>query len=173
MMLLWENPQLMSWREQSSWRRGCRPGAGGTILSNSGNHQTVNSDLWSVIVVQCCHHIKPDHSFRLNTLLIMDSVRKAQARLSSYPLHLASCGPEAASYGRCVGEHLGEVRRDQCLAQWTSFITCVRNSAKKMGTRLWILSLDWSMNVNSELWLVNHYQYWALIGGARNTFVNM
>ena len=66
----------------------------------------------------------------------MESVKKAKARLGSYPLHLASCNVEGASYGRCVGEHLGEVRKDQCQAEWNLFINCIRNSAKKMGTRL-------------------------------------
>ena len=31
----------------------------------------------------------------------MESVKSARARLGSYPLHLASCAPEAANYGRC------------------------------------------------------------------------
>ena len=66
----------------------------------------------------------------------MESVRKAQTRLANYPLHLASCAPEAASYGRCVGEHLGEVSKHQCQPQWAAFINCVRASAKKMGTKL-------------------------------------
>ena len=30
----------------------------------------------------------------------MESVKSARARLGSYPLHLASCAPEAANYGR-------------------------------------------------------------------------
>ena len=66
----------------------------------------------------------------------MESVRKAQARMASYPLHLASCAPEAASYGRCVGEHVGEVQHNQCQAQWSVFITCIKNSAKKHGTKI-------------------------------------
>ena len=66
----------------------------------------------------------------------MESVRSARARLSSYPLHLASCAPEAASYGRCVGEHLDEVRKHQCAQEWSVFMTCVKNSAKKTGSKL-------------------------------------
>ncbi len=66
----------------------------------------------------------------------MESVRGARARLSSYPLHLATCAPEAAHYGRCVGEHLGEVRKHQCAQEWSVFMTCVKNSAKKTGSKL-------------------------------------
>ena len=90
----------------------------------------------------------------------MESVKSARARLGSYPLHLASCAPEAANYGRCdqhniaeisgiqirvcsfiiysrcVGEQLGEVAKHQCAKEWSVFMTCVRNSAKKLGTKL-------------------------------------
>ena len=69
-------------------------------------------------------------------LLSMESVRSARARLASYPLHLASCAPEAASYGRCVGEQMGEVKRHQCAQEWSVFISCVKNSAKKTGSKL-------------------------------------
>ena len=94
----------------------------------------------------------------------MESVKSARARLGSYPLHLASCAPEAANYGRCdqhniaeisgikiksendvcsyiiysrcVGEQLGEVAKHQCAKEWSVFMPCVRNSAKKLGTKL-------------------------------------
>ena len=68
---------------------------------------------------------------------MMESVRTARARLASYPLHLSVCATEAAGYGRCVGEHLGEVRKDQCLQEWRTFLQCVKNSAKRQpGGRL-------------------------------------
>ena len=67
---------------------------------------------------------------------MMESVRSARARLGSYPLHLSACATEAAGYGRCVGEHLGEVKKDQCLQEWRTFLQCVKNSAKKQGGRL-------------------------------------
>ena len=73
---------------------------------------------------------------RLSCIQMMESVRSARARLASYPLHLSVCATEAAGYGRCVGEQLGEVRKDQCLQEWSSFLQCVRNSAKKQGGRL-------------------------------------
>ena len=72
----------------------------------------------------------------MSCIQMSESVRSAKARLASYPLHLSVCAPEAAGYGRCVGEHLGEVRRDQCLQQWTVFLQCIRKSAKTRGTRL-------------------------------------
>ena len=39
-------------------------------------------------------------------------------------------------YSRCVGEQLGEVTKHQCAKEWSVFMTCVRNSAKKLGTKL-------------------------------------
>ena len=72
----------------------------------------------------------------VSCLQMSESVRSARARLGSYPLHLSVCATEAAGYGRCVGEHLGEVRKDQCLQEWRVFLQCVRNSAKKQGGRM-------------------------------------
>jgi len=66
----------------------------------------------------------------------MESVRKAKTRLSSYPAHLAACSTQAASYGRCVGEHLGEVKKNQCRKEFEVFMTCVRNNARRIGTKL-------------------------------------
>jgi len=66
----------------------------------------------------------------------MESVRLARARLSKYPLHLGNCAPQGAAYGRCVGDHLGEVAKDQCVKEFRVFMECIRQSAKNMGTRL-------------------------------------
>jgi len=66
----------------------------------------------------------------------MESVSKARARLGRYPALLASCGPQAAAYGKCVGNYMGEVQRDQCKTEFDAFIKCIRASATKMGTRL-------------------------------------
>ena len=40
----------------------------------------------------------------------MESVKSARARLGSYPLHLASCAPEAANYGRCDQHNIALLR---------------------------------------------------------------
>jgi len=66
----------------------------------------------------------------------MESVKSAKARLGRYPALLASCAPQAAAYGACVGNLLGEVQKDQCKAEFDTFIKCVRASALKTGTRL-------------------------------------
>ena len=71
-----------------------------------------------------------------NIFRLMESVSKARARLANYPLHLASCGTQAVAYGRCVGDHMGEVRRDQCAQEFKVFMKCIRQSAKTMGTKL-------------------------------------
>ena len=39
----------------------------------------------------------------------MESVKSARARLGSYPLHLASCAPEAANYGRCDKPNISDI----------------------------------------------------------------
>ena len=39
----------------------------------------------------------------------MESVKSARARLGSYPLHLASCAPEAANYGRCDQHNIPDI----------------------------------------------------------------
>ena len=75
-------------------------------------------------------------SLSFSYIQIMESVRSARARLGSYPLHLSACATEAAAYGRCVGEQLGEVKKDECVHQWRVFLQCVRNSARARGTRL-------------------------------------
>jgi len=66
----------------------------------------------------------------------MDSVSKARTRLGRYPVLLAACAPQAAAYGKCVGEALGEVQKNQCAAQFQDFMKCVRQEAKRLGTRL-------------------------------------
>ena len=66
----------------------------------------------------------------------MDSVSKARTRLGRYPALLAACAPQAAAYGKCVGEALGEVQKNQCASQFQDFMKCVRQEAKRLGTRL-------------------------------------
>lgn len=66
----------------------------------------------------------------------MESVKKAQARLGHYPQLVAACGPQASAYGRCVGNLLAEVRKQECQTEFDLFIKCVRDKARKMGTRL-------------------------------------
>jgi len=66
----------------------------------------------------------------------MESVSKAKARLANYPLYLAKCGTQAVTYGKCVGDYMGEVRKNQCSKEFDSLMKCIRNSAKSMGSRL-------------------------------------
>jgi len=66
----------------------------------------------------------------------MESVAKAKARLAKYPLHLASCGPQAVAYGKCVGDYMGEVKKGQCAKEFDVFMTCIRKSARTLGTKL-------------------------------------
>ena len=69
-------------------------------------------------------------------ILKMDSVSKARTRLGRYPVLLAACAPQAAAYGKCVGEALGEVQKNQCATQFQDFMKCVKQEAKRLGTRL-------------------------------------
>ena len=66
----------------------------------------------------------------------MDSVRKAKARLWSYPKHLSNCTSEAAVYAKCVSQYMGEVQKHQCDPEFQKFKLCVQNAAKRAGTRL-------------------------------------
>ena len=65
-----------------------------------------------------------------------ESLRKARARLGSYPAYLAACSAEAAAYAKCVAPHMGEVKRDQCLPQFEAFKACVVKQAKAAGKKL-------------------------------------
>ena len=66
----------------------------------------------------------------------MESVRKARSRLAAYPKLLASCGPEAAAYGKCVADKLGDVKKNECQPEFERFKACIQTNAKKMGTKL-------------------------------------
>jgi len=66
----------------------------------------------------------------------MESVVSARARLAKYPVLLAQCGPEAAKYGRCVGNVLDDVKKNQCGKEFTALMDCIRINAKKMKTKL-------------------------------------
>jgi hypothetical protein len=66
----------------------------------------------------------------------MESVLAARARLAKYPLLLAECAPQAAQYGKCVGDNLDDVRKHQCAKEFSVFMDCIKASAKKMKTKI-------------------------------------
>ena len=66
----------------------------------------------------------------------MDSVRRARHRLKQYPRLISSCSYEATIYAKCVARYMGEVGKDQCREEFTLFKECVKNAAKKAGTKL-------------------------------------
>ena len=66
----------------------------------------------------------------------MDSVRKAKARLWSYPKLLANCTPEASAYAKCIAQYMGEVQKHQCDPEFQRFKLCIQNAAKNAGTKL-------------------------------------
>ena len=129
-----ESRARRSWNGPSSSRPGWRLAAGGTIRLRSTCRAGRLLNMIDVI----------GNVDKLGKILLtwaaseknMESVRKAKTRLSSYPAHLAACTSQAAGYGRCVGEHLGEVKKDQCRKEFEVFMTCVRNNAKRIGTKL-------------------------------------
>ncbi|NXI41651.1 NDUF8 factor, partial [Galbula dea] len=52
---------------------------------------------------------------------------RARARLRQFPALLASCGEQAAAYGRCVAAAAGgpaELRRDACLEEFRALRDC-------------------------------------------------
>jgi len=66
----------------------------------------------------------------------MESVIAARARLAKYPILLAECAPQAAKYGKCVGDSLDDVRKHQCSTEFTALMDCIKANAKKMKTKL-------------------------------------
>ena len=64
----------------------------------------------------------------------MESVKRAKERLwGLYPKLFATCGQEAVLYGQCVTRQMGDVKKDQCAAEFQAFKTCIQKNAKKMG----------------------------------------
>jgi len=75
-------------------------------------------------------------SSKKTTKMSSESVRKARSRLAAYPGYLAACSVEAAAYAKCVAPHMGEVKMNQCQAQFEAFKTCVVKQAKAAGKKL-------------------------------------
>lgn len=64
-----------------------------------------------------------------------ESVRRAKARLGSYPAYLAACTAEGAAYAKCVAPHMGEVNKNQCQPQFEAFKACIVKQAKAAGKK--------------------------------------
>lgn len=66
----------------------------------------------------------------------MESARGLKSRLKNYPLLLGKCGAEAAVYGKCVSQYMGEVRHKACEEEFKIFKNCLLKNAKIMGGKL-------------------------------------
>jgi len=64
-----------------------------------------------------------------------ESVKRARARLGSYPAYLAACTAEGAAYAKCVAPHMGEVKKNQCQPQFEAFKACIVKQAKSAGKK--------------------------------------
>lgn len=64
----------------------------------------------------------------------MDAVKKARARLRTYPALLKDCSTEAQMYAKCVMK-FDDVRKDNCALEFKEFMSCVKNSCQKRNTR--------------------------------------
>lgn len=59
---------------------------------------------------------------------------RVRGRLRAFPEHLATCGAEAAAYGRCVQASTapgGRLRRDLCVREFEALRSCFAAAAKK------------------------------------------
>ena len=65
----------------------------------------------------------------VSNILMVSSLRSG---LASY----TPCTLEVLAHSRCVGDYMGEVRKDQCTKEFKVFMTCIRQSANAMGTKL-------------------------------------
>lgn len=66
---------------------------------------------------------------------VMDSVRKARARLGRYPELLAACQAPASAYAACVVAS-DNVRKSECEREFLLLKQCLELAARKRGTRL-------------------------------------
>lgn len=65
----------------------------------------------------------------------MESVRKANNRLRSYPILLAKCADSASAYAACVARDIN-VQHNICEAEFKQFLTCIRKNAAELKTKL-------------------------------------
>lgn len=65
----------------------------------------------------------------------MDSVVKAKNRFRQYPLVLAKCKNEAATYAKCVLKK-DSVNHNDCVSEFLLFKTCLQKSAAGLKTRI-------------------------------------
>ncbi|XP_058461669.1 uncharacterized protein LOC131436779 [Malaya genurostris] len=65
----------------------------------------------------------------------MESVRKANQRLRSYPILLGKCSVAAAAYAACVTTDLN-VSHKVCEQEFQLFKQCLQKAASDMKTRL-------------------------------------
>ncbi|KAH8421086.1 hypothetical protein KR222_010848 [Zaprionus bogoriensis] len=65
----------------------------------------------------------------------MESVRKANTRLRSYPILLAACSESASVYAACVARDLN-VQHKVCEAEFKQFLNCIRKNAAELKTKL-------------------------------------
>lgn len=60
----------------------------------------------------------------------MESVKRARSLLGQYPKFVAGCSAEAAAYAKCVAGPMGEVKKDECQAEFKAFKACVDKAVK-------------------------------------------
>lgn len=65
----------------------------------------------------------------------MESVRKANTRLRSYPILLTKCAEQASLYAACVSRDVN-VQHNICEAEFKQFLNCIRKSAAELKTKL-------------------------------------
>ncbi|CAA9999642.1 unnamed protein product [Nesidiocoris tenuis] len=59
----------------------------------------------------------------------MEAVKKARARMRTFPAILNDCRLEGRIYAKCVTK-FDDVRKDNCLNEFNEFMKCVHTSSK-------------------------------------------
>lgn len=67
--------------------------------------------------------------------MLMESVKKANARLKNYPILLSKCAKTASLYAKCVTQDLN-VSHKACDKEFQEFKNCLAKEAKQMKTKL-------------------------------------
>lgn len=66
----------------------------------------------------------------------MDSVRKANNRMRSYPLVFGKCSVQGAAYATCVTQDFTNITLKACDKEFQLFKDCLKKAACEMKTKL-------------------------------------
>lgn len=60
-----------------------------------------------------------------------NSSPQTSQRLLRYPVAVSKCSIQASAYAKCVVDNSDNLKKDNCLKQFTEFKACVQNALQK------------------------------------------